>query len=628
MPRRLVVLVALVALLVAAVSIPGTPNQTAAQTTPTQIALAAGTSLVPYLGPTLDVEAALTNIATDLSAVWEFESGVETWSLWSPALPDALQGFADLIFGRAYFVTISQAATWEFAAGDLPPAPASANLAAGGNAIVHFGDAQSIDDALNADAVWSLTSDVWTSYVSGLPSALQSFTTLEPESAYFIFVPSDAELVFAAGQPASAAIGPEGGVLVSTDGRFTLTVPSGALEETVELTIVPQDVAAPARLQSSQISENLAPLASITIGPAGIDFFEPAEVSLELGPTDLPAGGIPLIPVTLDGTPVGGFANTSDQPGGSPWSDSPRTGAWIPHTGDISFFPSIATVDRPSDSIAVTQNVPFRIEADLRLGEEGLFPDEDTVLEITGGTAGLSDSPDGSIQGIGGAPIPPLGGPLFGEQPVDTVVDFFGVCRTPIGEPVPPILGVMEMDWIINVDGDGATHTITFPLPLDSCDAPPGTLTFLDPVTFEEFSAWPLDPGGIPTTVHLVANLPGLGVEVAAESAAVWATWVRFADQTGPPAFHSAIIADGPEDTGGPDRASGDFTPPADSVCLPGSPFDEQGPTDGNTFLVVTQLPRGASPSGDFDGNGAIDFSDLGVVAAAITDTSAFATCP
>ena len=287
MPQRLGLLPALFALIIAAVAIPGTPERTAAQAPPAQIALDAGTSLVSYLGPTLDVQDALTNIVGDVSAVWEFKAGDETWTLWAPALPSPLQGFPTLVFGRAYFVTIAQAATWRFAPGELPPVPAAVTLRAAGNAIVHFGDAQSISAVLDADAVWSLSGDVWTSYVRGLPGPLQSFAALQTRRAYFVFVPSDAELTFVFPEPVSADIGPDGRVLVSADGRFTLTVPAGALDETVEITIAPRSGTAPAQLRStqlrtSQIFAGLDPLAEVAIGPPGLDFGEPVSLTYQL----------------------------------------------------------------------------------------------------------------------------------------------------------------------------------------------------------------------------------------------------------------------------------------------------------------------------------------------------------
>lgn len=98
-----------------------------AQPLPTEgaVQMVRGANLVVYGGPTTDVAVGLNTIADDVIAVWAFEAPIQTWLLWSPALPDLLQGFDQLEGGRPYFVIMSAAGLWVFPAAtplpDLPP---------------------------------------------------------------------------------------------------------------------------------------------------------------------------------------------------------------------------------------------------------------------------------------------------------------------------------------------------------------------------------------------------------------------------------------------------------------------------------------------------------------------------
>lgn len=69
----------------------------------------------------------------------------------------------------------------------------------------------------------------------------------------------------------SVAVGPEGGELVSRDGRFALEIPPGALSEAVDLAV--EQV--PCTLDGA-IGDCYA------VSPRGVDFLRPAGVSYEL----------------------------------------------------------------------------------------------------------------------------------------------------------------------------------------------------------------------------------------------------------------------------------------------------------------------------------------------------------
>lgn len=78
------------------------------------VQLYGGGNLVSYLGATLPVPVALDDVGIYVEAIWYFEALDQAWLLWSPALPEALQSFQDLIQYSAYFLFLSQDAEWSF----------------------------------------------------------------------------------------------------------------------------------------------------------------------------------------------------------------------------------------------------------------------------------------------------------------------------------------------------------------------------------------------------------------------------------------------------------------------------------------------------------------------------------
>jgi len=81
---------------------------------PDRVQLSSGGNLVSYEGATLPVRTALGDAAIDVEAVWAFDSVTQSWALWAPALPDALQGFAELTHGDAYFIFAARPSIWSF----------------------------------------------------------------------------------------------------------------------------------------------------------------------------------------------------------------------------------------------------------------------------------------------------------------------------------------------------------------------------------------------------------------------------------------------------------------------------------------------------------------------------------
>ncbi len=85
-----------------------------AEHNPQSVDLVPGSNLVTYNGATLPVRTALGDAAIDVDAIWTFNAADQSWALWSPLLPDILQGFTVLEHGRPYFVIVARAVTWNF----------------------------------------------------------------------------------------------------------------------------------------------------------------------------------------------------------------------------------------------------------------------------------------------------------------------------------------------------------------------------------------------------------------------------------------------------------------------------------------------------------------------------------
>ena len=179
------------------------------------VSLGRGVTLVAYLGPTLPVAEALTDVADVVTAVRRFDADnpERPWSIWSANLPDNLRGFERLEFGRAYLVTAERAADWRFAATPLDRTPVQAPLRLGQNIVVYLGTAGEIDpnagdggvsvrggaglvldgdrlrirsilrddSALSPDRPWS----IWS---ADLPANRRDFESLEFGRAYYVLV--------------------------------------------------------------------------------------------------------------------------------------------------------------------------------------------------------------------------------------------------------------------------------------------------------------------------------------------------------------------------------------------------------------------------------------------------------
>ena len=101
---------------------------------PATLDLVDGGNLVTYGGPTLPVDAALNDIREWVNVIWSFDNVGQSWLLWSPLLPPALQGFTDLEHGRPYFIFVQGDRMWTFppaGAVALPSSPPAVRLMVG-----------------------------------------------------------------------------------------------------------------------------------------------------------------------------------------------------------------------------------------------------------------------------------------------------------------------------------------------------------------------------------------------------------------------------------------------------------------------------------------------------------------
>ncbi|PZC48484.1 MAG: ZU5 domain-containing protein [Chloroflexi bacterium] len=621
---RLLLLFVLVA--VSFTTLRSAPDSAHAQALPNQLPLPAGTSLVPYLGPTGSVDQSLTTLTGNVTAIWEFAAAAQAWALWAPGLPGPVQGIRDLVFGRAYFLSLTDAATWTFADGPRPAPPTGIDLQPGGNAIVYFGAEQPIATALDAQVVWALDAGAWTNFRPGLPPALQAFTQFQPLQAYFVFVPSAQALPFGPPPSASAVIGPAGGAIALDDGSATLTIPAGALSEPIEIMITRRPVAG--GLQTAQPESAtgglpaLATRAAISIEPAGVQFDPPALVELT-EPRDPSLGEQETFTVT----PI----SFRDSPGGSPAypntslmaNGDVRTSAEIPGTGIVELHDSPATVSLTTTITPQLQNFPFHAPATISVGSS--IPG----FEIRGGSAEGVNSESGDIKWVAPVEIPHLAASSDGA-PATVTRNVPFVCTQATDQPQAVALHT-ELDWEMGTNGasKGASFSLHVPGTLQACNETMGTITLINLLRTDTFPSWPFDPTGVPQSVHVRYNAPGIGMLVRTNQADGGASTVTYDGTSDAPTVSSFLIGDGPEDVGSDDQFSGDLlipngTPP---ICLPSGNVDF--PDIVPFFVLLTMAPDGSGPPGDYNGDGTFDSPDfLGLAAEPILDTTAFATCP
>lgn len=606
-----------------------------AQTPPDTLALPAGTSLVPYLGPTADVLPALTNIAAQVTAIWEFQAQPQTWALWAPGLPGPVQGIDQLLFGRAYFLTLDNPAGWQLLDGPRPVPPANQDLLPGGNAIVYFGPPAPIASAIDATTVWALEAGAWTNFRPGLPSALQGFTDFRDARAYFVFVTNRQTLAFAPPPQASAIVGPAGGAIALDDGSATLEIPPGALANPVEITI--RRLPAEGGLRAAQLDAlpDLSTLAVLEIVPDALTFDIPATLTVDLSdvPNAIPADGtFPITPFSLESTgpddpgPIVDFPDGFESGDTSAWGEDPRVRTDLPRTGTVRvhdsglrFTPAGATPPR-------TQNLPFLLnsqisrDAPLAGGVSLSSVTADPQSEPETGMLGLStwrwDSNDTEMATF----------------PLTTQVGF--ACTH---ESVAPVttgttfnLGIDFLDR--RGSGMSTSFWLDLPAAVEACQPPPATTTVLDPNnSFAPLDPFLLNPDHTLAGAHFVLTQDGIGDAVANQQTDIFLTVFLVPTTPGDLIAVGSPIATGPDDVGVSFAASGDASLtglPSACDLLRFTHWDPGSTTIG--FFALTAGPNDGPPPGDFNGDGTVSGPDYGVLGTGqvFLDTDAFATCP
>ena len=90
--------------------------------TPDGVSLHAGGNPVAYLRTTAPIAPLLQSAAT-ITAVWRFDAPSQSWRIWSPTLPAALQGFHEFIPGEVYWIVSANDSSLSFDRDVAPPPP-------------------------------------------------------------------------------------------------------------------------------------------------------------------------------------------------------------------------------------------------------------------------------------------------------------------------------------------------------------------------------------------------------------------------------------------------------------------------------------------------------------------------
>lgn len=125
------------------------------------VALLPGFNNVAYDGPSQPVVDALGDVAAVVTAIWAFDAASQAWLLWSPALPEFVQGFTTLEPVQAYWFVSTAITTWQpqgtgVPASASPTVTAAAQqavtdwLAAGGTETAATSALAAIDDLFDA----------------------------------------------------------------------------------------------------------------------------------------------------------------------------------------------------------------------------------------------------------------------------------------------------------------------------------------------------------------------------------------------------------------------------------------------------------------------------------------------
>ena len=164
------------------------------------VSLLGGFNFLVWRGATMLVSDGLASFPnmSNLSAIFEFSSGSQSWSSYRPGLPAGVQGISELRAGGAYFFLVTGGMTWEMPTGG--DGTGTQTIVAGFTAIGWVGpdgDPQDVLDAVGAVAVFfrfNASTQSYESFRPGLPAAVQGITTISQYDVFFFSASSSTSI--------------------------------------------------------------------------------------------------------------------------------------------------------------------------------------------------------------------------------------------------------------------------------------------------------------------------------------------------------------------------------------------------------------------------------------------------
>ncbi len=188
----------------------------------------------------------------------------------------------------------------------------------------------------------------------------------------------------------SSMIGPEGGVVRSADGLMTLTFPPNAVSEITEITIG----AAAAAVSAEYDSEKLPLESHYLLGPDGLQFAEPVEMTWSVPSTSSQPGSIRLV-FTESGSPTG--ARIVEPPEGR-IVNNPQNGtvtASINHFSDLFIFSARGVLGINQPTATVGNQLHWNYNFELQDNDySGFFRTEGAGIVDDSGIAAITRHPE------------------------------------------------------------------------------------------------------------------------------------------------------------------------------------------------------------------------------------------
>ena len=159
------------------------------------VALEEDFNFIVWTGHTTAIDDALAGFPdrSELTAIWEFDTGQQTWLSYRPGRPAFINTIADLQAGTAYYLLVGAAMTWDMPTnGELA---GTRTIADGFTAIGWVGPDATPQDVLDAIADpaavtaffrFNASTQKYDSYRSNLPASFQGIRSIQPFDVLFI----------------------------------------------------------------------------------------------------------------------------------------------------------------------------------------------------------------------------------------------------------------------------------------------------------------------------------------------------------------------------------------------------------------------------------------------------------